>query len=336
MTRSFAAAVGALSLVAAASAVEWDQQWRLKPSGSSSDRVNFAIERSKPGSRWVHSSDIPLNRFRGLTVQDLSQRGPAVFEFAGDAGRLICEGQFNGSGGSGTFTFAADSRFAGQLQSLGYDTPVSEDLLSLMLADVTLEFARRAREGGVASTTRELLDMKVHGVTTEYLDGMRASGYPGLRARDYIEMRIHGVTPDLVRELKDAGYDVPSQQIVQMRIHGVKPEYVRELRSLGLRPAAAEVVEMRIHGVTPDYLKGMTESLGPALTVRDVVNMRVHGVPVEFAKEAAQLGYRFTAKELTDLRIHGVSGAYLRRLKESGYRNLTAQNIVRLKVHGID
>lgn len=70
--------------------------------------------------------------------------------------------------------------------------------------------------------------------------------------------------------------------------------------------------------------------------VREVVNLRIHGVGVDFAKEAAQLGYRFSVKERAELRIHGVNGSYLRRLKDSGFRNLTAENIVKLRVHGID
>jgi hypothetical protein len=336
MIRSLAAAAGILCLLAGiAPAVEQDQQWRLKPSGSS-DRVQFSIEISKPGSRWVNSSDIPLTRFRGLSIADLSTRGPANFEFAGDAGRIVCEGSFNGNGGSGGFTFVADSRFAAELQRLGYDAPRPEDALSMLIGNVDLDFARKVKEAGVASTTRELMEMSIHGITTEYIDGMRSSGYPNLRAKDYIEMRIHGVQPDLVRELKNAGYAVPAKDIVQMRIHGVTPDYIRQLKTFGLRPAASEVVEMRIHGVTPEYLKGMRDAGLTNLSVREVVNMRVHGVPVDFAKEATQLGFRFTVKELTDLRVHGVSAAYLRRLRESGYRNLTAENIVRLKINGID
>lgn len=337
MTRSFAAAALIVSSLApiGALAVEQDQQWRLKPSGSS-DRVHFSIEISKPGSRWVNSSDFPLARFRGLSSSSLSTRGPARFEFTGDAGRLICEGQFNGNGGSGGFTFQADPQFAQELQRLGYERPSAQDGLSMLTANVTLDFARKAKEAGISATTRELLDMRIHGITAEYIDGMRSSGYTSLSAKEYVDMRIHGVQPDLVRELKAAGYDIPAKEVVQMRIHGVNPDYIRQLKTFGLRPAAAEVVEMRIHGVTPDYLKGMTDAGHSNVPVREIINMRVHGVSPDFAKEASQLGYRFTVKELTDLRVHGVSGAYLRRLKESGYKNLTAQNIVRLKVHGID
>lgn len=81
----------------------------------------------------------------------------------------------------------------------------------MLIADVTLDFARKVKEADIASTTRELMDMKVHGINGEFIDGIRSSGYPGLRARDYIDLRIHGVTPALVRELKNAGYDVPAK-----------------------------------------------------------------------------------------------------------------------------
>lgn len=284
----------------------YDQEWRIKPSNDA-DRVHFSIERSRPGSRWSHSSDVPLSRFRGFSLQSLQSGGRAKFEYVHDAGRLICDGHFTSGRGIGTFQVIADPKYSTELQRLGYDAPAETDLFSLILSDVSLEFARGIKDAGVPATTKQLIEMRIHGVSLDYVRQMQTSGYKDLTARDYVEMRIHGVTPELVAELKKAGYDVPAKKIIEMRIHGVTPEYIDELHSYGLKPTASEIVEMRIHGVRADFLR-----------------------------DAKQLGYSFTARELTQMRIHGVNGEYLKKLRDSGFQNLNADKIVKLRIHGIN
>ena len=43
-----------------------------------------------------------------------------------------------------------------------------------------------------------------------------------------------------------------------------------------------------------------------------------------------------TVKQLIEMRLHGVNLAYVHKLKTSGLRGLTAENIVRLRIHGVD
>ena len=286
---------------------KYEDEWRMKRSGNSG-KVHVTLERSRPGSRWMHSSDMPLEHFRGFSVAALDSSGPARFEFVRDAGRLVCTGQFTNCRGIGTFVLVGNPQYASELQRLGYDAPANNQLFSMLMSDVSLEFARGVKEAGIGATTKQLIDMRIHGVSLDYVRGMRASGYTTLTAGDYVEMRIHGVTPELVTELKRAGYDVPAKKIVEMRIHGVTPAYVSELNTYGMKPSASEIVELRVHGVKPEYLKELKDAGYGALPVREVINMR----------------------------IHGVDGAYLRKLNASGFRNLPPEKIVKLKIHGID
>jgi hypothetical protein len=308
MKRSFDAIAiflcAALALIS--SAQNWDQEWRMKTS-SDPGKVHFSIERSRPGHRWNNSSDMPLESFRGLSLQALSSGGPAKFEFVRDAGRLVCQGQFTTGRGIGSFEFAPNPQYSTELQRLGYEAPQEDQLFSMLMSDVSLDFARGVKQANVPSTTKQLLEMRIHGVTLDYIQRMRSGGYTNLDAKNYVEMRIHGVTPELVAELKKAGYDLPAKKVVEMKIHGVSPEYIRELNGYGLRPDASEIVEMRIHGVKLDFIQA-----------------------------AKNLGYNFTGKELIQLRIHGVNEQYLRKLKDSGFQNLTADKIVKLRIHGID
>jgi hypothetical protein len=64
--------------------------------------------------------------------------------------------------------------------------------------------------------------------------------------------------------------------------------------------------------------------------------LRDHGVDTNFAREAKAMGYDFTPEQMTRLRDCGVNERYLQTLRDAGMRNLTAEQIAKLKMHGVD
>jgi hypothetical protein len=326
---------GAVLLAALLAGQESGQEWKLTR-GNSADMVHFRIERWKAGNHSSHSSDMPLSRFRGFSTSLFENGGRARFEYVQDAGRLVCEGNFSFGRGSGTFTFVPDPNYPAELRRLGYSEPDGEQIFGMMMVGVGLDFARAVRDAGLDASTDQLIGLRIHGVTQEYMRDMQQAGYRNLTAQNYIDLRIHGVSPEFVRDLKAAGYDISAQQVIELRIHGVSSEYLRDLKDYGLRPHASELVELRIHGVSPEYLKGLKDAGYGNLGAKNITDLRIHGVSTEFIRDAKDLGYSFTAQELVGLRIHGVDGAYLRRLRDSGLKNLNADQIQQLRIHGVD
>jgi hypothetical protein len=310
------------------------QEWKL--SRREGKTIRLSIDRWKPGSHWQTSTDVPFDRFKGLTPESFDRGGPVKFEYVQDAGRLICEGRISFGRGSGTFQFAPDPEFGAELKKLGYEAPTETQLFDMLLMGVTAELARVAKDAGLNATTRQLLDLRVHGVDPDYIRDVQETGYRRLSAQDYVDMKIHGVAPVFLRDLKGAGYDLSSKQVTELRIHGIDSDYLRELRDYGLRPEASDLVQLKIHGVTPEYLKGLKDAGYESLRAEQITKLRIHGVGTDFIEEARALQYDFSPDELTNLRIHGVDGRYLRRLRDSGMRNLKADQIQKLKMHGID
>ena len=64
---------------------------------------------------------------------------------------------------------------------------------------------------------------------------MKAAGLGDLTIDQLIEMKIQGVTPEYVREMHELGLHPDVDEIVGMKIQGVTPEYIREVRSLGIK-----------------------------------------------------------------------------------------------------
>lgn len=329
-----------------------------------SDEVQFTVERWKDGNHWSNSRPYPLSSFRGFSTSEFDRGGKVKFSFVQDAGELLCEGSFTFGRGSGSFTFSPNPSFVARLKELGYDEPDSNDLFAIMLAEVSLDFAREVKVAGLGASTKQLIELRVHGVSGDFIREVRDAGYRNfgvqdfkqlrihgvnaeylrdlqragynLPANDITELRIHGVPVEFAKELKAAGYDLPTRDITELRIHGVSSDYVRDLKTYGLRPEARDLKELRIHGVSPQYLKGLKDSGYAALPAREITELRMRGVSTEFIREAHDLGYSFTPRELSELCTQGVNGAYLRKLKDSGMKNLSASQIAKLRIHGVE
>src|SRR5262249_22833585 len=104
----------------------------------------------------------------------------------------------------------------------------------------------------------------------------------------------------------------------------------------GLQPSARDLTQLKIHGVSTRYLKGLKDAGYEGLLVNDITDLMIHGVSIDFIEDTKSLGYSFTPKQLIGLRIHGVDTRYLQRLRDAGMKNLTAEQIEKLRIHGID
>ena len=305
---------------------------------SAGDRVRFGLDRSVDTSRTTWATDLPWSSFNGLTRQQLSRlSGTHTFEFVRDAGTFICTGKFSGGRGHGLYRFVPNQRYVSQLQELGFPLPSSEDIYSLAFSDVSLEFARMVGAAGLNASTRELLELRHHGINAAYLRDAQATGLGRWTAQDYVEMHNHGVQPEFLRHLKNAGYvELSTSEIVEMRNHGVDSGYIKDLARHGLKPAPRDLVEMKNQGVSPRFLNTLAQAGLGQLDPHEVVELRNQNVTPEFILEAKALGYRFSGREMINLRHQGVDGAYLRKLKASGFQDLTAEKIAKLRTHGID
>ena len=252
-SKTFAVGAAIVAVMAAATLLAFaengEAQWRITPS-LSVDKVHFMVRHSTLDGNWVNSRDVPLDRFRGFSLAMLASPGPAKFEYVADAGRLLCEGRFLVGTGSGTYSFSADPAFVAALQQMGYDTPGDEQLLSMLMMDISRGYARDIRDSGLRASVRDLIQLRIHGVGLEYIRDARQAGYQNFTADDYTQLRIHGVNSNFLRDLKAAGYDLQAREIVQLRIHGVDVGYLQRLQDAGMRNLNAEqIAKLRMHGV---------------------------------------------------------------------------------------
>lgn len=318
--------------------------WSINPTGSSENgHLQLTVDsRWGAGNHSTWSNSRRIEELQGLSsAQLMGPMQPVRFALVKEAGGLDCSGNAGSGRGSGACSFTPDAGFASYLQARRIGRPSAHDAYSLTMSGVGRDLVDALdKYGFTRPNVDQLTAMGIHGATASYVQELGGLGYR-LSADDVIAFKIHGVEPTYIREMAAIGpalRHISASDLVALRIHGVKPEFVREMAAIG--PAfgnvtADELVAMAIHGVRPELARAYVQLEGGRLSSDDVVSMSIHGVSAEFVQRLAALGYRsLSADDIVSMAIHGVNADYVEQLAALGYRP-GAEDLVSLRIHGV-
>jgi hypothetical protein len=104
-------------------------------------------------------------------------------------------------------------------------------------------------------------------------------GFKDLSPNKIVEMKIHGVTADFIKGFTAMGYkDTPLSKIVELKIHGVSPDFIKGFTDMGFKDLSlSKAVECKIHGVSPDYIKRMQEKGFKNLDLNEYIRLKIYG-----------------------------------------------------------
>jgi beta-lactamase regulating signal transducer with metallopeptidase domain len=109
-----------------------------------------------------------------------------------------------------------------------------------------------------------------------YIGGLQAAGLKDLTVDEIIALKIHGVTPEYIRDLHAVGIDATSAELVSLRIHEITPEFVRELSAAGLSNLRVQdYLAARVQGVTPEFIQKIRSHGFKDLTLRQLISLKL-------------------------------------------------------------
>jgi beta-lactamase regulating signal transducer with metallopeptidase domain len=341
----------------------WRYEWKLTRHDSSSNKVQFSlISRNDDGNDRMNTEEVPISSLAGFSLPMLDHDGPVKFEYVRDSGRIVCEGRVAGGRASGPFTVLLNPSFASALEKMGYAAPHDDEAFSLVTSDLTLDYAQAVRDTGLTSSLSDLINLRDHGVGSDYVRAVRQEGFTDLSAPDISELRDHGVEPKYLKAIKAAGPDLSIEAIDSLYDHGVKPDYYKAMKITAPQLSIDQIDSLFDHGVEPDSYKGFA-SVDPKLTIEEIDGLRDHGVKPEYYRSMrsvdpnlsieqidslfdhgvepdsykgfASVDPKLTIEEIDSLRDHGVKPEYYRSMRSVG-PNLSIEQIDSLFDHGVE
>ena len=340
----------------------WRHEWKLARDGSSSTKVQLSlISRNDDGNDRMNTEEVPLSSLAGFSLSALDHDGPVKFEYVRASGRIVCEGRAAQGRASGPFTVVLDPTFLSALERMGYAAPHEDEAFSLATSDLNLGYAQAIKDTGLNSSISDLIDLRDHDVSSDYVRAVRLEGFTDLSAPNISELRDHGVDPNYLKAIKAAGPNLSIDEIDRLYDHGVKPDYYKAMKSSapqlsieqidslfdhGVEPDSykgfasvdpklpiEEINSLRDHGVKPEYYRGM-RSVDPDLSIEKIDSLFDHGVEPDSYKGFASVDPKPSIEEIDSLRDHGVKPEYYRNMK-SVDPNLSIEKIDSLFDHGV-
>jgi hypothetical protein len=164
-----------------------------------------------------------------------------------------------------------------------------------------------------------------------FVEEMVDAGYRNLDVDQLIAMKIHGVTGDYVRQIRAAGYEPTPDDIVAMKIHGVDPEYIRQIRAAGLQLTLDQLVAFRIHGVTADFMTELKQAGVAVADPDDLIALRIHGANANWIRQIQSLGFsNIAVEDLVSLRVHGITPDFITEARKI-FKDLSLDQLIALK-----
>ncbi|HEY2467329.1 MAG TPA: M56 family metallopeptidase [Terracidiphilus sp.] len=284
----------------------WRHGWRLTRRDSSSSKVELSlISRNDDGNDRMNTEDVPLSSLAGFSLSVLNHDGPVKFEYVRDSGRIVCEGRVAGGRASGPFTVVLNPSFVSALEKMGYVAPQEDEAFSLVTSDVTLGYAQAVRDTGLTSSLSDLINLRDHGVSSDYVRAVRQEGFTNLSASEISELRDHGVNPNYLKAIKAAGPDLSIEAIDRLYDHGVKPDYYKSMKTTAPQLSIEQIDSLFDHGVEPDSYKGFA-SVDPKLSIEQIDSLRDHGVKPEYYRRMRSAAPNLSIEEIDGLFDHGV------------------------------
>jgi hypothetical protein len=306
-----------LAAIAPALAQQYTGTWSIERSFDSrsgsaarTDALHLQLEyhrtTANSNEQWSESRSVPIGEFRGITMDVLNARGHKTFDVVRDAGTIHADGTFADGHGAGTWTFEPSGSFSGQLQRRGIGAPNAQQQFDLGMADFKFStLDTLLADGFQRPSIGDLVAMGEHGVSDDYLQGMRDVGLHPKSVQALIRMRDHGVGPTYAAAILKAMPSATIEDLIALRDHGVSEQFMTTLRQLGYSSSPNEAATMRDHGVSELYIQ-----------------------------QLSKMGYHPSAGDLIRLRDHGVSASFIERMRSHGYTKLSVDELIRLRDGG--
>jgi bla regulator protein blaR1 len=140
------------------------------------------------------------------------------------------------------------------------------------------------------------------------LAALVANGYGDLSVDEIIELKVQGVSPEFISGISRSGLGKPpASQLIELKVQGVRPEYVGDILALGFGPfTTREFIDLKVHGVPTDLFRALKDCGFLHIGAREIIDAHIQGLAPGHLREARKYGPNLTLQQITRMKVAGV------------------------------
>jgi predicted metallopeptidase len=140
------------------------------------------------------------------------------------------------------------------------------------------------------------------------LAALVANGYGDLSVDEIIELKVQGVSPDFIAGMSHTGLGkLPVSQLIELKVQGVRPEYIIEILALGFGPfSTRDFIDLKVHGVPTELFRALKDSGFLRTGAREIIDAHIQGLAPGHLREARNYGPNLTLQQITRMKVAGV------------------------------
>jgi hypothetical protein len=312
--------------------------WEAEINGN---QVCFFIKKGGIGKNYFWSSTECMK-----TSEFTPQIKPGTegeFKLIREAGTMILKGEFEGSEGTGRYSFEPDASYISYIKSQGYDVK-EKKIIHFFLSDINKDYFNFLKtEGYTNLDDEELIAMAIHSVDKEYIQDVngefRKVNYKKPSAEELVSMKIHDVDMEYIKSFgKELYEDLSVDQIISAAIHDVDPSYISKFKDLGYDDLSFDnLISAAIHDVDIDYIKELRSAGYNDLSFDNLISASIHNVDPKYIKKFKDAGFKnLTFDQMISASIHHVDPDYIKAFEAAGFENIDFDNLVSASIHNVD
>ena len=140
------------------------------------------------------------------------------------------------------------------------------------------------------------------------LAALVANGYGDLSVDEIIELKVQGVSPDFITGMSRTGLGkLPASQLIDLKVQGVRPEYIGDIMAFGFGPfTTREFIDLKVHGVPTELFRALKDSGFLRTEAREIIDAHVQGLGAGHLREARKYGQNLTLQQIVRMKVAGV------------------------------
>ena len=143
--------------------------------------------------------------------------------------------------------------YARAMAQIGFGKPSADDLIACKVQGVTPEYiAELKKQGFEINSLQDAIPYRIFSITPEFAAGLKSAGFD-VNSKQLLSLRVQGVTPEYAQKIKKEFPNATVDNLLQARIFRIDDDFIAQAKRHGFQNLSFDkLVQLRISGILDD------------------------------------------------------------------------------------